>query len=269
MVDWARRAEERGFATLGTIDRLVYPTYDTLTALAAAAGATTPDRAVHRHPAGAALPAGVAGQGDRQPATRSPAAGSPSASGSAAGPTTSTPMDRPYDAPRPADGRDAGPAASGLGRRAGGRRRLPGGRRRCRGSRVPVLVGGSTRRRRSAARSATATAGPSGGGARGDGRRWSRRSARPGGRPAGRASRGSPRWSTSASATTTRPGPSLRNYYGFLGEWAEQIAQAAVRTPEQTTGLVRAVRRRRLHRPRARPDDPALDQVDRLADVVL
>ena len=41
MVEWARRAEERGFATLGTIDRLVYPNYDTITALAAAAGATS------------------------------------------------------------------------------------------------------------------------------------------------------------------------------------------------------------------------------------
>jgi alkanesulfonate monooxygenase SsuD/methylene tetrahydromethanopterin reductase-like flavin-dependent oxidoreductase (luciferase family) len=38
---WARRAEERGFATLGTIDRLVYPNYDTITALAVAAGATS------------------------------------------------------------------------------------------------------------------------------------------------------------------------------------------------------------------------------------
>ena len=41
VLQWARRAEERGFATLGTIDRLVYPNYDTLTALAAAAGATS------------------------------------------------------------------------------------------------------------------------------------------------------------------------------------------------------------------------------------
>src|SRR2546429_1750853 len=41
MVDWARRAEERGFSTLSTIDRIVYPTYDSLTSLAVAAGATT------------------------------------------------------------------------------------------------------------------------------------------------------------------------------------------------------------------------------------
>jgi alkanesulfonate monooxygenase SsuD/methylene tetrahydromethanopterin reductase-like flavin-dependent oxidoreductase (luciferase family) len=40
MVEWARRAEERGFAALGTIDRVVYPSHESLTALAAAAGVT-------------------------------------------------------------------------------------------------------------------------------------------------------------------------------------------------------------------------------------
>src|SRR4051794_2447572 len=40
LVAWARRAEERGFSTLGTIDRIVYPSYESMTALAAAAGAT-------------------------------------------------------------------------------------------------------------------------------------------------------------------------------------------------------------------------------------
>jgi alkanesulfonate monooxygenase SsuD/methylene tetrahydromethanopterin reductase-like flavin-dependent oxidoreductase (luciferase family) len=37
---WARRAEERGFSTLGTIDRLVYANYEPLVALAAAAAVT-------------------------------------------------------------------------------------------------------------------------------------------------------------------------------------------------------------------------------------
>ncbi len=41
VVDWARRAEERGFSTLATIDRIVYPSYDSLTSLAVAAGATS------------------------------------------------------------------------------------------------------------------------------------------------------------------------------------------------------------------------------------
>lgn len=39
-VDWARRAEERGFSSLATIDRIVYPTYDSLVTLTAAAAAT-------------------------------------------------------------------------------------------------------------------------------------------------------------------------------------------------------------------------------------
>src|SRR3954466_6130707 len=41
VVEWARRAEHRGFSALATIDRIVYPNYDSLTALAAAAGATS------------------------------------------------------------------------------------------------------------------------------------------------------------------------------------------------------------------------------------
>src|SRR6185312_925711 len=40
LLEWARRAERHGFSTLGTIDRLVYPNYDPLIALAAAAAVT-------------------------------------------------------------------------------------------------------------------------------------------------------------------------------------------------------------------------------------
>ena len=40
IVDWAQRAEQAGFASLGTIDRLVYPGYEPLIALAAAAAVT-------------------------------------------------------------------------------------------------------------------------------------------------------------------------------------------------------------------------------------
>jgi alkanesulfonate monooxygenase SsuD/methylene tetrahydromethanopterin reductase-like flavin-dependent oxidoreductase (luciferase family) len=41
MVEWARRAEQRGFESVTTIDRLVYPSLDSIIALALAAGATT------------------------------------------------------------------------------------------------------------------------------------------------------------------------------------------------------------------------------------
>src|SRR5690606_29095326 len=40
LLEWARRAEAAGFSGLATIDRVVYPSYDTLATLAAAAGAT-------------------------------------------------------------------------------------------------------------------------------------------------------------------------------------------------------------------------------------
>ena len=40
VLEWARRAEARGFSTLGVIDRTVYPNWDPLIALAAAAAVT-------------------------------------------------------------------------------------------------------------------------------------------------------------------------------------------------------------------------------------
>ena len=40
IVEWARRAEDVGFSTLGTLDRIVYPNYESMIALAAAAAVT-------------------------------------------------------------------------------------------------------------------------------------------------------------------------------------------------------------------------------------
>ncbi len=40
LVEFARRAEDAGFSSLGTIDRIVYPNYESLTVLAAAAAVT-------------------------------------------------------------------------------------------------------------------------------------------------------------------------------------------------------------------------------------
>lgn len=41
LIDWAKNAEDAGFSTLGTIGRLVYPNYEELIALAAAAAVTS------------------------------------------------------------------------------------------------------------------------------------------------------------------------------------------------------------------------------------
>ncbi len=40
IVHWARRAEERGFSTLGVIDRIAYDSYEPLVTLAVAAAVT-------------------------------------------------------------------------------------------------------------------------------------------------------------------------------------------------------------------------------------
>ena len=40
LVDWAKRAEEKGFSSLATIDAVAYPSYDSLISLAAAAAVT-------------------------------------------------------------------------------------------------------------------------------------------------------------------------------------------------------------------------------------
>jgi alkanesulfonate monooxygenase SsuD/methylene tetrahydromethanopterin reductase-like flavin-dependent oxidoreductase (luciferase family) len=41
ILDWARRAEERGFSSLATIDRVAYPNFDSLVTLGAAGAATS------------------------------------------------------------------------------------------------------------------------------------------------------------------------------------------------------------------------------------
>ena len=40
MAQWARRSEQAGFSSLGTIDRLNYPNYESFVALSAAAAVT-------------------------------------------------------------------------------------------------------------------------------------------------------------------------------------------------------------------------------------
>jgi alkanesulfonate monooxygenase SsuD/methylene tetrahydromethanopterin reductase-like flavin-dependent oxidoreductase (luciferase family) len=41
MLEWIRRAEQRGFDAVSTIDRLVYPSFDSIIGLALAAGASS------------------------------------------------------------------------------------------------------------------------------------------------------------------------------------------------------------------------------------
>ena len=54
LIDWARLAEEAGFSTLGTIGRLVYPNYEELIALSAAAETAQTNKQSQKKRAGVA-----------------------------------------------------------------------------------------------------------------------------------------------------------------------------------------------------------------------
>jgi hypothetical protein len=61
----------------------------------------------------------------------------------------------------------------------------------------------------------------------------------------------------------------LRDYYGFLGGFAEQIAQGALRSQEAIRGAVRGFADIGITELYLDPTAARLDQVDRLADAVL
>jgi alkanesulfonate monooxygenase SsuD/methylene tetrahydromethanopterin reductase-like flavin-dependent oxidoreductase (luciferase family) len=266
LVAWARRAEERGFATLGTIDRLVYPNYDTITSLAAAAGATSrigffPDillapiyepvwlakatASLHAISGGRlTLGLGVGGRADDFAAA-----------------------DRPYDE----RGRLMDQTLDLLHRAwagepvAGGQFAVtppvPGGR-------VPILVGGSGAAaiRRTVRWGDGWTIGgapPQQAGELAD-------KVRAAWREAGR--EGEPRLAALmyfGLGDDEALAHSLRTYYGFMGERAEYVVQGAARTPEQVVERVRQFADAGFTDLVLDPTVPSLDQVDRLADAVL
>ncbi|WP_203713452.1 LLM class flavin-dependent oxidoreductase [Asanoa siamensis] len=65
LVEWARRAEDLGFAGLSTIDRIAYPNHDALTALAAAAAVTNRIELFADLMLDSAYPAGTTGEDGR------------------------------------------------------------------------------------------------------------------------------------------------------------------------------------------------------------
>ena len=267
MIEWSRRAEERGFTSLGTIDRIVYPNYDTMTSLAVAAGATSriglfsgvllaplyPP--VWLAKAAASLDAmsggrltlglGVGGRADDFEAMGR----SMSERGRA--------MDEALD----------------IMRRAWSGERIAGGDfpvcpAPASADGVKVMIGGTSeaavRRTIQYGRGWIAGGGPPETAApmiEKVRRAW---------HEAGR--EGEPRFAALAyfglgDEAVSRA--SLRSYYGFLGDWVDAVVESALRTPQSLRDAVKAFEEAGVHELIFDPTVPDLNEVDRLADAVL
>jgi alkanesulfonate monooxygenase SsuD/methylene tetrahydromethanopterin reductase-like flavin-dependent oxidoreductase (luciferase family) len=267
VVEWARRAEARGFSSLGTIDRIVYPSYDSLTALAVAAGATSRIRLfpdilltpvyppVWLAKATASLDAlsggrltlglGVGNRADDYAA-----------------------MDRPLE--RRGKLMDE---TLDLLHRAWAGESVTGdehavGPEPAAGKRIPVLVGGSSDA--AVRRTVTYGEGWTAGGATPEQIGPMVAKVRQAWQEAGRV--GEPRISALAYyglGDEEVSKASLRRYYAFLGEWADTIANAAHRTPDAVRATARAFADVGVTELVFDPTIPSVEEVDRLADAVL
>jgi alkanesulfonate monooxygenase SsuD/methylene tetrahydromethanopterin reductase-like flavin-dependent oxidoreductase (luciferase family) len=267
IADWARRSEERGFSSLATIDRIVYPSYDSLTSLAVAAGATSriglntnillapvyPPVWLAKATAsldamsGGRLTLGV-GVGGR--------------------PDDYAAMDRPFER----RGKLMDETLDLLHRAWAGESvtgdDLPVGPPPAAGNRVAVLIGGNT----DAAIERTVkygegwTAGGGGPDQAGEmiakvRQAWS---------AAGRD--GEPRIGALLYYGLSDPDASrasLARYYAFLGEWVDTIVESAIRSPEAAKDIARRFADIGVTELVFNPTVGSLDEIDRLADAVL
>jgi alkanesulfonate monooxygenase SsuD/methylene tetrahydromethanopterin reductase-like flavin-dependent oxidoreductase (luciferase family) len=266
VADWARRAEERGFTTLATIDRIVYPSSDSLTTLAVAAGATSriglfPDillaplyPPVWLAKAAASLDAmsggrltlgvGVGGRPDDYAA-----------------------MDRPFER----RGRLMDETLDLLHRAWAGEAiagsDLPVGPPPARG-RVPILMGGNSDA--AIERTVRYAEGWTVGGGGPDMAAPMIEKVRRAWRDAGR--EGEPRIAALIYFGLGDPEASrqsLRDYYGFLGQWVDAIVESAIRSPQAVKDVARAFADVGVTELVFDPTIASLDEVDRLADAVL
>jgi alkanesulfonate monooxygenase SsuD/methylene tetrahydromethanopterin reductase-like flavin-dependent oxidoreductase (luciferase family) len=266
VVAWARRAEERGFRSLATIDRIVYPTYDSLTALAVAAGATsriglftdvllTPlYRPVWLAKATASLHAmsggrltlgvGVGGRPDDFAAM------------DRSMPRRGRLMDEALDLlERAWAGKSVTGDTSGVVPTAAA------------GTKVPLLVGGASER--AVERAVRYGDGWTSGGGGPEAAATMIEKVRRAWQEAGREDE--PRFAALiyfGLGDETASRASLRRYYGFLGDWADAIAEGAIRSPQAARDAVRTYAGIGVTELAFIPSVPSVDEVDRLADAV-
>jgi alkanesulfonate monooxygenase SsuD/methylene tetrahydromethanopterin reductase-like flavin-dependent oxidoreductase (luciferase family) len=267
VADWARRAEERGFSTLATLDRIVYPSYDSLTSLAVAAGATSriglfTDILL----APLYQPVWLA----KATASLDAMSGGRLTLGLAVGgrPDDYAAMGRPADR----RGRLMDETLDLLTRAWAGENvtgdEFPVGPAPASGNRVSVLIGGSS----DAAIARAVKYGDgwtAGGGGPGMVRPMIEK-VRQAWRDAGREAE--PRIAALVYyglGDEEASRASLRTYYGFLGQWTEAIVESAIRTPQAAKEVVRAFVDAGVTELVFDPTIPSIDEVDRLADAVL
>ena len=267
MVDWARRAEERGFSALSTIDRIVYPSYDSLTSLAVAAGATSRIGlftdiliAPVYHPVWLA----------KATASLDAMSGGRLTLGLGVGgrPDDFAAMDRPFER----RGKLMDETLDLLHRSWAGEPvtgdEFPVGPEPAAGNRVSVLIGGNTDA--AVARTVKYAEGWTSGGGGPAMAAPMIEKVRGAWQEAGR--EGEPRIAALVYfglADDEASRAVLRKYYRYLGEWVDAIVESAVRTPQAARDIAKDFAGVGVTELVFDPTIGTLDQVDRLADAVL
>jgi len=269
LVEWARCAEDRGFSGLATIDRVAYPNYDTLATLAAAAGATERIGLLSNVLLAPLYPTALLA---KSAATIDQISGGRFTLGVAPGGRADDyqALGLDFDA----RGKDFDAELEALHERWGGAPVVEGGPAGTpapvNDGRVPILIGGGSK---AAIRRAV---------------RWGA-GFTIGGAPAAMAApyvtrvraawaeagrEGEPRVAVLAyfglgSAAEEDSRGYLRHYYGFLGDHAGMIADSALRTEDAVKTAVEDFAGIGVTELYFDPTTPDLDQIDRLADIVL
>lgn len=268
LLDCARRAEQRGFHGVATIDRIVYPSYDTLATLAAVAGATSRISLVSNILLAPLYPPVLLA---KSAASIDQLSGGRLTLGVAVGGRADDFAAVGRDLHR--RGRDLDHALD-LMHRAWRGEPFGDGQPICpaptRDARVPVLVGGASDA--AVRRAVTWGVGWTAGGVGPDQAGPLMQRVRAGWQEAGRS--GEPRLAALAyfslgEDVAAESRAYLRDYYAFVGPFADQIAEGALRSPAAIRDAVTAFTDVGCTELYFDATSASPDQVDRLADVVL
>lgn len=267
LVRWAGRAEEAGFSSLATIDRIVYPSYDSLISLAAAAAVTEriglKTNILIAPLRDEVLLAKEAASVDRLSAGRLTlglAVGGRRDDYAAVGDSFETRGRRFEQQIEVMRKVWRGEHLSDTGQPSVP---LPG-------QEVPILIGGSTDK--AVERTVKYGIGYTAGGGGPDMMAPIAEKVRKAWSESGR--EGEPRLvalNYFALGPRAEEGSAsyLKDYYGFLGEWADRIAESAPTTPEALKGLAASFEDIGVDELILDPTISELEQVDRLADTLL